>query len=68
MLTTRAVGADCWLVVITFILVGCVVIATFAGIVCNTLGNDCADFGVTFNGCSIGVVVTVVTFAFAVVI
>lgn len=67
MLTTMAVGADGWLVVITFILAGCVVaIATFVGIACITLWKDCAGFDVTFN-CSIIGVVVAVTFAFAVI-
>lgn len=57
-----------WLGVITFILVGCVVIATFVGIVCITLWKDCVYFGV-FNCCSnIEAVVIAVSFTFAAVI
>lgn len=33
----------------TLILVGCAVIATFAGIVCITFGKHCADFDVDFS-------------------
>ena len=68
MLTTR-VCADDWLVVITFILAGCVVaIATFAGIACITLWKDCIGFDVTFKvDDSIIEVAVVVTFAFAVI-
>lgn len=63
MLTTRAVAGG-WLDVITF-KAGCVVIATFVGIVCITLWKACVYFGV-FNCCSnIEVVLIAVTFIFA---
>lgn len=66
MLTTRAVVGG-WLGAITFI-PGCVVIATFVGIVCITLWKDCVYFG-KFNCCSNKeVVVIAVTFTLAAII
>lgn len=65
MLTTRAVGVG-WLGgVITLIPACCVAIATFVGIVCNTLWKDCAGFDVTFICCSNAEAVVIdVTFTF----